>query len=281
MRNSNWNSQSLLSWYERLGDGALLKTCERLLKDVERLECTGCGYVKFRLGDHVSGDYYERLSEVVPMYFPKQRDEWLKVAGIVNNMELEHATRVIDIGCGSGAFFQYIDQRVCRLGIDFEDYRKDPSEFAFQAKNLNASFDLPDADIYTSFHVLEHVESPRMFLESIISSAKPGSSIFISVPNSENYRNFSVADPLNQPPHHLNNFSKESLVRLFSNFDLKFEVIGVEKISLARIVARLYNQTERRLCSKAVFNTMVQRLRDSNLSFESYLVSAVKGVAVE
>lgn len=127
---------------------------------------------------------------------------------------------------------------------------------------------------------MEYVESPQNFLDSIISQIFGGAT-YVSMSSPKNFRNYSVTDPVNQPPHHRNNFSKQSLVRLFSNFAIKFEVIGVEKIPLPRIFLWLFNQKEWRLGSKAVYNTIMQRRRNSNFSFESFMVSAVKGGEVE
>lgn len=276
MRPAGWDAGALLDWYRRLGDRALGEHCGALLADARKDQCAGCGYARFRLARRVDGAYYERLTRCVARYFPRQRAEWRRVARHVNALARTRPVRAVDIGCGSGVFFRHLDQRVARVGVDFEDYRDSPDAFPFRAADLNGRFDLPEGDVYTAFHVMEHVERPELFVASIFAAARPGARIFVSVPNSQNYRNRIVPDPLNQPPHHLGNFTRAALENLFSGLDAEVRIDPVERIAFPRILARLRQQAGGRLTPDMALAAVRGRLRAPYFSHESFLVSAVK-----
>lgn len=97
--------------------------------------------------------------------------------------------RLMDMGCGSGAFLQIAQQFgwVC-YGLEL-----DP-EAVKSARKLGLSVDLDSYDKLAHYpeyfdcivcsHVIEHVHSPLELLQKLYSALKPGGTLLLSVPNS-------------------------------------------------------------------------------------------------
>jgi SAM-dependent methyltransferase len=70
-------------------------------------------------------------------------------------------------------------------------------------------------DLVTSFHCVEHVEDPILFMRNIKSLLKPeGGVAWISAPLSPMSFEYGWFDPLNHPPHHISRWSKTALEKL-------------------------------------------------------------------
>ena len=78
---------------------------------------------------------------------------------------------VVDLGCGTGygAFFlSFLAERVIGLDVDGEAIEFAKRQFKgveFLVCDLDAVDELPEADVYVAFEVLEHLESPRALVE--------------------------------------------------------------------------------------------------------------------
>jgi SAM-dependent methyltransferase len=100
---------------------------------------------------------------------------------------------LLDIGCGTGGFLRYAQaQGLGVYGFDasqaqVEYARKDLANVrpATSIPEFLASLDNPGMkfDIVTLWDVLEHIRKPLEFLSSVREILKPGSLLFISVPN--------------------------------------------------------------------------------------------------
>lgn len=277
MTTTLWNHDWIIDWYSKLEDPFLPAICTEILRGAKKDSCSNCKYVYFDLRNSVTGDFYSKITNAFPNYFPKHRAEWIQIAHLINtHAQKIKNCRVVDVGCGSGSFLHLLDSGESKIGVDFEDYRKNTNDFVFQQSDLNTKFKLPPAEFYTAFHTLEHVENPIDFLTSFFSSAPSGAQIFLSVPNSENYRNDFILDPLNHPPHHLSNFTYDSLMSLFSQFDVEYEVTTIEKISIPRIIARLHAQSGGRMQFSEAVSAIFSAFQRPKFAFESFLVSAKK-----
>lgn len=98
--------------------------------------------------------------------------------------------KVLDIGCGSGAFISKVTQAKKRYGCDLDkdvigkakaDYKN------VQFKYLDSTGVLPYKDnffdVVTSLEVLEHVVEKEKFLMEILRVLKPGGTYILSVPH--------------------------------------------------------------------------------------------------
>jgi 2-polyprenyl-3-methyl-5-hydroxy-6-metoxy-1,4-benzoquinol methylase len=130
----------------------------------------------------------------------------------------------LDIGCGEGALLRYsvgskiFPKEVNFTGIDYGARRlidKDnyPEIDYYDQNSEGLSISKP-YDLYTMFHVLEHLQDPIQFLRIIHTSGHIGSVLILEVPDSESYQNhinqaywFTIFE-------HINHFSLTSLIRL-------------------------------------------------------------------
>lgn len=273
------DSDWLLGWYDSLNHDALTAYCAEALTGTVEQSCTFCGYVRYVMQAPVDPEYYQMLTKAVAKYFPAARAEWLAVKTFLKEARsgASDKLKLIDIGCGGGQFMKLIKDSVHVEGVDFENHLDDDADIPFHTVNLNSDFKLPPADIYTSFQVLEHVEDPRSFLESIAASTRPGSMVFISVPNSQNYRNQDIPDPLNFPPHHLSQFSMAALQNLFTNCGFRIKIDAVERVARPRILARQMAQAKGQSGLSKIPALISSALKsDASYPFESYLVAAEK-----
>jgi SAM-dependent methyltransferase len=127
--------------------------------------------------------------------------------------------RILDIGCGTGAFLEVMQS----AGWQAQGLEPDPGARAIARKrgvpvlpsgelfNLTESF-----DAITMWHVLEHVHQLHNYMENIRSLLHPGGAILIAVPN------YTSADALEygqfwaayDVPRHLYHFSPLSMQKL-------------------------------------------------------------------
>ena len=94
---------------------------------------------------------------------------------------------VIDVGCGNGNLYPYIQRRFDRyLGVDVVRYDALPSEIEFHRVDLETGrVPMPDngADVVLAVETIEHVENPRALMRELVRLARPGGWIAITTPN--------------------------------------------------------------------------------------------------
>jgi 2-polyprenyl-3-methyl-5-hydroxy-6-metoxy-1,4-benzoquinol methylase len=95
---------------------------------------------------------------------------------------------LIDVGCGRGNLFDYLESEVDRyIGIDVVRHASPPrKKMEFHAIDMDLGrTSLADntADVVCSIETIEHVENPRAFLREMVRLAKPGGLIIVTTPN--------------------------------------------------------------------------------------------------
>lgn len=93
--------------------------------------------------------------------------------------------RLLDIGCGSGEFIRYANERGWDAhGVDFVDWATDKNNLKIRVGHL-PSMSIPESsfDVVTAWAVMEHVRDPSSYFEKIgILLRKQGKFVF-TVPN--------------------------------------------------------------------------------------------------
>jgi 2-polyprenyl-3-methyl-5-hydroxy-6-metoxy-1,4-benzoquinol methylase len=172
--------------------------------------CGGCGLEHFPDAPQGDETFYALLTG--SGYYETSRWEF-GVAGA----GVRAGSRVVDIGCGDGAFLRGLPQRARRTGLDhngaaLETLRRlDPGVLARQQDaGEHASEVGPVYDVVTAFQILEHVEQPRELLAAARALVAPGGAVFVSVPNRDRTgrQPFEVLD---HPPHHLTHWRAQQL----------------------------------------------------------------------
>lgn len=271
---SPWTEGSLIEWYERLDSEPLLKSVGGLLKEAQQGRCGNCGYEFYLLQNDVDHVYYRELTHAFPKYFADSRAEWQLVSKIVNAESHPDLCTVVDIGCGSGSFLHNLNDEIAKIGVDFESHVDFGSNIRFFQQNLNKIESLPKGDYYVSFQVMEHLVDPDAFLRSIKGNASYPSKLFLTVPNSENYRNKRFLDPLNVAPHHLSRFTLKSLEALLPKHFASFKITPIEPISLPRILVRIYNQSNERITPLSLVRATYDWFLEPHNKYESFLIEA-------
>ena len=107
----------------------------------------------------------------------------------VASLGIPRAGRILDCGPGTGAWVSrllgagYSD--ITAIGIDRGDYQG-PAPFVVGDLNESFAEKLPGGyDLITAIEVIEHLESPALFLRQCRSLLKPGGRLVLSTPNIE------------------------------------------------------------------------------------------------
>jgi 2-polyprenyl-3-methyl-5-hydroxy-6-metoxy-1,4-benzoquinol methylase len=100
---------------------------------------------------------------------------------------LAKGAKTIDVGCGVGGLFRYIEAIGGHyVGMDLVRYEGFPAECEFVEADLNAIVwpVLPgSADAVVSIETIEHLENPRAFMRELARIAKPGAWVVVTTPN--------------------------------------------------------------------------------------------------
>lgn len=141
--------------------------------------------------------------------------------------------KVLDVGCGRGAFLDKLKkEKNCNVhGLEFN-----PSAYkVLLERNISAEMKTIEQlseetenefDYVCSFQVLEHIPAVKSFLESSIKVLKKGGKLITAVPNNQPYLfGFDRYHWLNLPPHHMNWWNAESLANLTKTFPISVDKI--------------------------------------------------------
>jgi SAM-dependent methyltransferase/polysaccharide pyruvyl transferase WcaK-like protein len=195
--------------------------------------CQRCGFVylisrkdKDELRSYYStGQYSLDINNRMDLLKPddiKKSEEiaWLRFRKLSTIMDLHSQTpkRFLEIGCGLGSFLRLMSGAGWDiLGLEPDPTRVEAAKHEYRIPLQPHFYEdtvFPDNcfDLVASFHVLEHVSSPRIFLNKVRKEIKPGGKLYLEVPCIEHpYRGdldrffWSL---------HLSTFSKNTLLGL-------------------------------------------------------------------
>jgi 2-polyprenyl-6-hydroxyphenyl methylase/3-demethylubiquinone-9 3-methyltransferase len=163
---------------------------------------TGSG--RHRLDDPVQA----RTSATAPAYpyhdgAPSHPSSYIWPAVTARIGDLPSGTRILDLGCGSGALLASLEGRGWeRVGLDIsasgiEMARATHPEVTFvlgdATGDLTSVLEHGSFDVVISTETLEHVQLPRRFLSNAYDALKPGGRLVISVPYNGYLKTLAVA----------------------------------------------------------------------------------------
>ena len=167
------------------------KVIERGESPFEVLECSNCALVFVHphpetgaLKGHYGESYY---SEWINQQKAKRIRMWESRLNRIN--KLRPSGKLLDVGCGEGLFLRLAQDNGWQIrGTELSLYA---SKFASEALGTEiycgqlhqASFADNSFDVVTMWHVLEHVEDPKSYLEEVHRVLKPNGLLVLSVPN--------------------------------------------------------------------------------------------------
>ena len=167
-------------------------------------------------GEHL----YQALAEQDWYYLEDKWEHQFSLRG------LARGARVLEVGCGRGAFLQKAQSLGAEvIGVELNRTAADEA----MARGLNVlttSLDVAPSewigrfDRVVSFQVVEHVPDPFKFCEELFSFVSPGGEMHVAVPNRRSFirRSSSVLD---FPPHHWSRWDRKSLSSLGAHLNAK------------------------------------------------------------
>ncbi len=201
--------EALRGLYESMLGPAVREEFGNRPEVITLVACESCRLGYFAPPLEGTGRLYALL-HAFPWYYEESKPEFATVARY-----LPVAGRVLEIGCGAGHFRRFVP------GCSYVGLEPSPSA---RSQALAAGIDVRDQSIeehalqfargyeaVVAFQVLEHVSSPRAFLDAAAQSLSPGGVLAISVPSCDGYLGAARNYTLNLPPHHQTLWSDETL----------------------------------------------------------------------
>ena len=204
-------------------------------------ECEGCGLHFFVPGLAGSAAFYQELMATVPYETAQSRWEFGQVA-----RQLRPTDRVVDFGCGDGAFLRMAKPLVRQaVGVD---RNPDAIERLGQAGLTGEETSCSEFaqrhpegfDVACAFHTLEHVAEISEFLTAVVCCVRPGGRVFLSVPNRRRLARQN-GEPLECPPHHVSRWDPAQWLVLAIRFGLDLREVRFQEPTLSH-VKLLYRQ---------------------------------------
>jgi cyclopropane fatty-acyl-phospholipid synthase-like methyltransferase len=198
------------------------------LADLDVAKCTGCGH-QFSINLRDSKEYSRD-------YFENEHANWflhpdVALFGRIRDLILTYAphgrrARIIDVGCGPGAFLEYLhrDGFADLHGLDL--YAADTGHFRrivgeFESTQLHETF-----DVIVSMMNIEHVPDPHRYVAAMHNILGPGGVVLINTIDSRALiyslarllYSVGIAFPAQRlyEKHHLNHFTGPSLDTLMN-----------------------------------------------------------------
>lgn len=217
---------------------------EDSVNDWHLVRCNKCGlvftsarYTEAYLQKMYETRYYENASGYLSMQISEpSRDENLlakSLMKICGGKRGEGRLRSLDVGCGPGRITEAFKK--CgweAVGIDLSSKAVDIG--VSHGLDLRVTeIDDPSLEVFdmiTGFHILEHLHSPRMFLEQCSQRLVSGGHLLIEVPNYRSRQASRMGSnwPYLYPDGHLYQFTIDTISKYMTK--AKFEVIQIQKV---------------------------------------------------
>jgi 2-polyprenyl-3-methyl-5-hydroxy-6-metoxy-1,4-benzoquinol methylase len=190
--------------------------------------------------------------------------------------QVKPSGKLLEIGCARGDFLQ-----VARESFDVYGVEPNPELADFSSKVAPVHRDVIERtpwnsfDIVSSFHVIEHVDSPRSFIAAAAGKLKPGGLMVIETPNIDSLPFKILKSRWRQfIPEHYYFFTPKTISRLMSDCGLR--VHSVTSIGKYASVELILNRLSRYMPWLPNANGLSRRTFRIN-PMDIILVFAMKG----
>jgi SAM-dependent methyltransferase len=206
-------SRSLAVW-ETI-DAAKLKACYSFdtaaffpTETVDLVTCLACDLRMFDRAVPGDSDFYDRLQSI-PKYYEDDKAEFEHALATIAAIKPK---AVLDVGAGCGLFLRKLI-RVPGLRVRASEL-SERSLAALRLGGIGIDEQADQYDFLCSFQVFEHIADLRAIMEFVDAKLLPGGHLLVSVPNADSPLFRETFAYLDYPPHHMNRFTKRSLVSL-------------------------------------------------------------------
>lgn len=133
--------------------------------------------------------------------------------------------KLLEIGCARGDFLQVAREHFEAYGVEPNPgLAKSASQFVPIYRDIIERTPWSGFDVIASFHVIEHVDSPRSFIQAATERLKPNGLLVIETPNIESLPYSILKRRWRQfIPEHYYFFNPTTIARLLSDCGLKVE----------------------------------------------------------
>jgi 2-polyprenyl-3-methyl-5-hydroxy-6-metoxy-1,4-benzoquinol methylase len=198
-------------------------------------ECTACGFGRFEPAVSGSSEFYACISAVD--YYNEEKWEF---GAALHQLQLAGAKRILDVGCGSGIFLDYLQRQMYDAQLFGSDLNIELLA-SLEARGLSIlhgdldqikerSGEVAPFDAICMMQVLEHANDPIDMLQTFLGLLRPGGLLIITTPDAAGpIKNFP--DALTEtPPHHLTRWTEATFKVLFKRLKLKLCSVQTEPL---------------------------------------------------
>jgi len=197
---------------------------------IQRFRCEHCDLGYFLPPCPGDEHFYEQL-QTQPWYYQDEKPEYAFATQFVKGGD-----RVLEVGCGKGAFRAFLPADIHYQGLEFNEEAVQKATAAGLSVHREYVEDHARShpgryQVVCSFQVLEHVPAPDTFVRACVESLAPGGRLIIAVPAEDSFLAVAPNAPLNMPPHHVLRWSDQALRNLASREGLRIETLWHEPIA--------------------------------------------------
>ena len=184
------------------------------------LQCQSCDLKWYSPSPSGDGPFYEGLQKHA-WYYQDEKPEY-----IFAKKWLSAGSTLVEIGCGKGAFSEFIGPEVSYRGLEFNEEavkkgRESGLRIDIETVEAHATANPEAYDVVCNFQVLEHVSNPRTFLEACATTLKHGGLLIVAVPSEDSFLSITEGGFLNMPPHHLTRWTDKALATALAKVGIK------------------------------------------------------------
>lgn len=210
-----------------------------LAPSVRLQTCSNCQLQYFSPAIAGSEKFYSQLSSSSSHYYNDDKWEFDYVKSVLNP-----GYKVLDIGCGKGAFLRSIvDSVSLAIGIDTNPavdgdgketklriYKQSVEEFAIEHRD--------EFDLVSAFQVIEHLDSVMPFVRAAYRCVKPGGMLALSVPNRARRKDLRFGS-LDYPPHHISRWAEGQLSMIAAQLNGELVSIAKQPLNKSQTIGAL------------------------------------------
>lgn len=197
---------------------------------IEMHHCKLCDLRWFNPMQPGDAPFYEALQRH-DWYYQDDKPEYVAVAA-----DIAPHTRLLEVGCGKGAFARYLAPGVHYRGLEFNERaiaqaRQAGLDVVGRPIEDEATAAPEHYDVVCHFQVLEHVPEAAGFMRACVAALKPGGRLMVTVPAEDSYLGISPGGWLNMPPHHVTRWSDQALRNLFARLSVRVDKLWHESVA--------------------------------------------------
>lgn len=178
------------------------------------------------------GELYGQLQKL-DWYYLSEKWEYREAL-----RDLKGCSRVLEVGCGKGEFIARLLEAGCENaeGIDLNPRAVEAAaERHLPVSNRRLEDVARQYDAICAFQVLEHVPDPMPFLQNMISRLRTGGRLILAVPNGDSFVQHAHKNVLDQPPHHMLQWTRRAFASLTNLLPLRIIRMACEPLDAIHV----------------------------------------------